>query len=299
MLQIRYKNMSKSALWLVEPKYTVGSDHTNGIQTGVGPAHILDILVSSDAIRLVNLVAGADLRINDKRVSVLTEQQANLAHGDVFSLADLILEVVDPKILKALGSSESAEHNVAVAWSLQALGHASTLNDFPLRGTLIFGRSKACDVCFSVAHLSRRHAKIIATKNSLTVEDLHSSNGTFVNGKRVDKARLTHGDELRFDTLAFQVHGPLTHKEEDHDRTEIRPKISSFRSKHSADTVKAAPAKNQKRKSQVAPRTKARASPENRVTDESATKRVSPVIFAVGIGAIALVFAVAFWMLRG
>lgn len=244
MLQIRYKNISKGALWLVEPKYTVGSGNTNAIQTGFGPAHMVDILVSSDAIKLVNLTAGADLRINDKRVYLLTELNANLTHGDVFSFADLMLEVIDPKVLKALESSESVEHKVAADWSLVALNHALTVKDFPLRGTLIFGRSKACDVCFSVTHLSRRHAKIIATKNSLTVEDLHSSNGTFVNGKRVSKTTLKNGDELRFDTLAFRVHGPVKQAEADHDRTEIRPTALSFKPKNAASAVKRAPVKN-------------------------------------------------------
>lgn len=301
MLQIRYKNISKGALWLVESKYTVGSGNTNAIQTGFGPARMVDILVSSDSIRLANLVIGADLRINDKRVSLLSEQNANLTHGDVFSFSDLILEVVDPKVLKALEQSESVERDVATDWSLVALNHALTIKDFPLSGTLIFGRSKACDVCFSVTHLSRRHAKIIATKTSLTVEDLNSSNGTFVNGKKVDKETLKNGDELRFDTLAFRVHGPVkqAEAEADHDRTEIRPTASSFKPKNTASAVKRAPVKNQKSKPNAAPRTEPRVSSENVVTDEDTPKRLSPVILGVVIGAIVLISAVTFWVLRG
>lgn len=305
MLQIRYKNMSKGALWLVESKYTVGSDNTNAIQTGFGPAHIVDILVSSDAIRLANLAADVGLRINNKRVSLLAEQNANLTHGDVFSLAGLILEVVDPKVLKALEQSVPVEHGAAVDWSLMALNHALAIKDFPLSGTLLFGRSKECDVCFSVAHLSRKHAKITATKDRLIVEDLGSSNGTFVNGKKVGKATLKNGDELSFDTLAFQVHGPVAPTEEDHDRTEIRPKTSSFAPKNTASAVKRAPTSYQKGKPSVAPRAEPRTEPrapsENTVTDGDgdAAKHVSPAILGAVIGTMALVSAVAFWMLRG
>lgn len=299
MLQIHYKNTSKSALWLVEPKYTIGSDNTNPIQTGVGPAHIVDMLVSADGIALVNLAAGVELRINDKRVPLLTEQNARLMHGDEFSLADLILEVIDPKLLKAQEQSVSVAHGVATGWSLRALNHALAVIHFPLSGTLIFGRSKECDVCFSVDHLSRQHARIIVTKNGLIVEDLNSSNGTFVNGKRINRVTLNNGDTLSFDTLDFQVCGPVVSQEEDLDRTEIRSKEPSFEAKHRSSHVKPLPAKHQKSKPDALLRTGLGMATSNTVMSAAITNNASYVKLGIIVGVIALMFAITFLMLRG
>jgi len=95
------------------------------------------------------------------------------------------------------------------------------------------GRSNDCDITLGVAHLSRRHAKLNLHGDQLEVEDLRSSNGTFINGKRVEKSLLKDGDELSFDTLSFRVSGPtddsdstmLRAPQADVNKTTIRPAI--------------------------------------------------------------------------
>ena len=42
----------------------------------------------------------------------------------------------------------------------------------------------------------------------MMIEDLGSSNGTFINGERVEKAELKPGDELRLDMVRFLVQSP-------------------------------------------------------------------------------------------
>jgi pSer/pThr/pTyr-binding forkhead associated (FHA) protein len=39
----------------------------------------------------------------------------------------------------------------------------------------------------------------------VTVEDLDSVNGTFVNGRKITRSRLSDGDELKLDEMALQV----------------------------------------------------------------------------------------------
>jgi diguanylate cyclase (GGDEF)-like protein len=66
---------------------------------------------------------------------------------------------------------------------------------FPLdpRETLV-GRSGAAAVCIADLGVSRRHARIVrATDGTYSIEDLGSSNGTFVEGRRVTRAPLTSG----------------------------------------------------------------------------------------------------------
>jgi hypothetical protein len=58
------------------------------------------------------------------------------------------------------------------------------------------------------AGVSRRHAILSHTNGTYLVEDLGSSNGTFINGRRVTEqqpARLNNGDELKCGTLLMRV----------------------------------------------------------------------------------------------
>jgi pSer/pThr/pTyr-binding forkhead associated (FHA) protein len=59
------------------------------------------------------------------------------------------------------------------------------------------GRSPDCDVFLDDVTVSRNHAVLIEEDGGYVVEDQGSLNGTFVNRKRIDTARLENGDELQ------------------------------------------------------------------------------------------------------
>ena len=61
---------------------------------------------------------------------------------------------------------------------------------------LIIGRSPACDVVLDDPTVSLRHARIRLQGTDLMIEDLHSANGTLVNGQRARFRRLRHGDAI-------------------------------------------------------------------------------------------------------
>lgn len=71
--------------------------------------------------------------------------------------------------------------------------------------TLVIGRKKDCDIVVTETTISRQHARIEIMENSWHVTDLDSSNGTFVNGKRVAVSELKNGDELRTGSIPFLV----------------------------------------------------------------------------------------------
>lgn len=79
---------------------------------------------------------------------------------------------------------------------------------FPLYGTTVIGRHSDCDICLPSDEVSRKHAKILVTADGLYVEDMGSSNGTFVNGRRVRREKIEPGDELKLDTVRFLVQSP-------------------------------------------------------------------------------------------
>jgi Protein of unknown function (DUF3662)/FHA domain len=60
------------------------------------------------------------------------------------------------------------------------------------------GRSEESDVFLVDPSVSRAHAMVETSGAAPLVRDLGSTNGTFVNGKRIDSCRLQDGDELRF-----------------------------------------------------------------------------------------------------
>ena len=70
-------------------------------------------------------------------------------------------------------------------------------NGHTLRFTSSFhiGRERGCDVEVADTHVSRRHAEVLLVNGTWIIRDLQSSNGLFVNGRRVDSAPIGHGIE--------------------------------------------------------------------------------------------------------
>ena len=67
------------------------------------------------------------------------------------------------------------------------------------------GRAPRADFILDVALVSRLHCRLTAAADNLEVVDLSSTNGTFVNDKRVKKATVAAGDRLRVGRLELTV----------------------------------------------------------------------------------------------
>lgn len=79
---------------------------------------------------------------------------------------------------------------------------------FPVTGPVAIGRAAECDISVQAEEISRRHALVKPSGDGLSVEDLGSSNGTYINGRRVQQGFLNPGDELRLDAVRFIVVAP-------------------------------------------------------------------------------------------
>jgi len=67
---------------------------------------------------------------------------------------------------------------------------------------LVVGRSRSCEIRLQEDTVSRLHAAFVWRDGSVCLEDLGSSNGTFVNGRRIEMpCTLTPGDMVRFGAL--------------------------------------------------------------------------------------------------
>ena len=67
------------------------------------------------------------------------------------------------------------------------------------------GRGPRADFVLDAPLLSRVHCRLVATDDGLAVQDLDSTNGTFVNNARVVKSDLHDGDRLSLGRLELSV----------------------------------------------------------------------------------------------
>lgn len=69
----------------------------------------------------------------------------------------------------------------------------------------IIGRSEDADIHLNSPTVSRKHAQILINNDNIFILDLNSSNGTYVNGKRVTKAQLHEGDIFSIGTYKIKL----------------------------------------------------------------------------------------------
>jgi len=85
-------------------------------------------------------------------------------------------EIVDGRPGRARGSS------LVVTWN-----GGSLVRELPARGALTLGRGADADVVIEHTSVSRKHARLVVDGDAITVEDLGSSNGTWVEGARLPR----------------------------------------------------------------------------------------------------------------
>ena len=79
--------------------------------------------------------------------------------------------------------------------------------EFPLRmeREIIIGRSSDLDMVLVEDMVSRKHAKISTQAGQIVIQDLGSTNGTFVNGEKIEEARLKEGDRILIGTSIIKL----------------------------------------------------------------------------------------------
>lgn len=91
-----------------------------------------------------------------------------------------------------------------------------------VRSEYVIGRDDGVDIVISTPAVSRRHARVMLEGDGYIIEDLGSSNGTFVNGDRlIGRRKLQHGDEVRLgQAITLRYSTPV---EEEAEKTAMRP----------------------------------------------------------------------------
>jgi FHA domain len=140
--------------------------------------------------------------------------QAELDQHDVEPVhgqTDTTLRRPDSKVLEPRRRADTpADHSntpLLVCLTSDAPGHYALTK----RVTTI-GRSSQCDIQIVTHFVSREHARIsIAERGGVTIEDLASTNGVFVNSLRVERQELRHGDLVTVGETQFRFLESMAH----------------------------------------------------------------------------------------
>jgi pSer/pThr/pTyr-binding forkhead associated (FHA) protein len=91
-------------------------------------------------------------------------------------------------------------------WILQSDNEPAITLRMPPGSVKTIGRTARADFIVDAALISRLHCRLTADKSDqLVVEDLGSTNGTLVNGKKVERVVLRAGDKLTVGRVEFEV----------------------------------------------------------------------------------------------
>lgn len=112
---------------------------------------------------------------------------------------------LDAKLDRAVPSSDAVAFLMAVSGPERGRVYALS------RNTVMVGRVEGADVRLSDPSVSGEHARIINGPYGFEIEDLDSTNGTFVGGRRVTRTRLRSGDRVTIGTveLSFLLDRPI------------------------------------------------------------------------------------------
>jgi pSer/pThr/pTyr-binding forkhead associated (FHA) protein len=105
---------------------------------------------------------------------------------------------LDAKLDRAVPTSDAEAFLIGVGGS-----HGGRV--YPLtHNTVLLGRDEQADVCVSDPSVSGQHARVINGSQGFEIEDLGSTNGTFIEGRAISRARLQGGDRITLGQVEFK-----------------------------------------------------------------------------------------------
>ncbi|OTG69015.1 FHA domain-containing protein [Acinetobacter sp. ANC 4169] len=96
-----------------------------------------------------------------------------------------------------------------MTWKIQAITGELTGQEISIDRDMLVGRHQSADIVLQAGEISRKHAAFLLKDQALWLQDLNSSNGTFVNDVRIEhETLLKEGDIIQFAGLKFSVLAP-------------------------------------------------------------------------------------------
>ncbi len=194
----------------------VGSDPEGSVvvaRPGVQSRHF-DLFVTATGANLQGPEGGGPVQVGGKPV----DSMMALRSGDTITFAGITCKFVVVEVARSVASAPPADADgdpgatriraALPKFILRGVAGQLFGKMFPITGPTTIGRSAECDIAVQAEEISRRHALVKPVADGLMVEDLGSSNGTYINNKRVQTGHLAPGDELRLDAVRFLLVAP-------------------------------------------------------------------------------------------
>jgi pSer/pThr/pTyr-binding forkhead associated (FHA) protein len=226
-MKLVFPNGEHSTVLLGPGVNRIGSDPDGAVvldADGVQPRH-LEIHITGTGANLQLPEGSGAVTVNGKPVKELMA----LRTGDMLGFGPVVAKFVVAETMKTVAGAQPIPASVVAAareMSMDGESGATRVRaaapKFVLRGVsgntfgkmygvtgpMTIGRSAECDISIPVEEISRRHALVKPNAYGLQIEDLGSSNGTYINNKRVQNGQLNPGDELRLDQVRLMLIAP-------------------------------------------------------------------------------------------
>lgn len=181
-------------------------DDVTVVRIGAGPNNEITIRadgVSREHARLVRRADGCWVEdagsSNGTFVNGLRIKAERLRHLDVVTLGRRVDLIFIQSETAATAEPTGKVHSA----SLEFLNgpSANTKVDIPI-GEITIGRAPGCNVVVNHPSIGKIHARIRRSDSQVTIEDLQSTNGTFVNDEKISLAVLKNDDHVSIATVA-------------------------------------------------------------------------------------------------
>jgi ABC transport system ATP-binding/permease protein len=171
---------------LSKPSARLGrsSDNDIVINSLVVSSHHLQIDNRPNGVAITDLSSTNGTHVNGSRIP--PNQSRLLQPGDVIRIGD----PTGNSIRITFGSTTGG------AIRTQALGKLD-LTKLATQVSVLVGRAPSSDLCLPHPSVSQQHAMVISQNGEILLRDLGSTNGTFVNGVRINQSKLQDGDEIK------------------------------------------------------------------------------------------------------
>ena len=271
MLKLQFKDSRQAPMWLADERITLGQDGRNNLVLADNGVSLFHAEIRRDAghYYLSDCASEAGTFINGERISGRYQIRAD----DSLQIGPVALQFIDP--LKASAKPDSSKK-----WFLQVIQGENEGKKYPLSGSMTFGRSVKCELCFNDAELSRRHCEFFLKDGVLEVKDLGSVNGVLLNRGKITAATLQAGDQMQMGGVVLLVIGPKVEvvQAHDEDATVFMPMAQVTRVTKGVAAAAAGPVEQQDAKP---------------VAAKPASSKVAVLLLA-----LLVVAAAAFWAVR-
>jgi pSer/pThr/pTyr-binding forkhead associated (FHA) protein len=209
MLQLSFRDDSHPPVKLDQARLTIGRDESNDLvlkEEGISGFHA-EIQLDENDIFLIDMDSTNGTCVNGKKINGRTQ----IKTWDKLNFDKVAAEIINPeKRRPTVTRSAVTDEALDRTWTLKGESGDVAGKNFIIGEQMLIGRDADCDLILDDAMISWQHARIHSHNGTAELEDLGSTNGTFVNGEKIILSNLNSGDEIKIEPYVFSVKGPAS-----------------------------------------------------------------------------------------